>query len=175
MYHIKRFLWVALLAMSLAGCDSGRSAGSVFYSGECKEIGSTESLSTGVVSGEYPNLSCVSYSAAGDGELALDLISFWGNCAGPYLCSVEEVSEDSLELLIEKKDCDLLEANCSCPYDFQLSVDGVESGSDVALSIGEYSCAQEKVAVSLFKVSGTLNSGSEPARPLGFSRVDLTS
>jgi len=129
-----------------------------FKASDCKIQANSAVLSTSVESDQYNGLTCISYSVGTTSVLDLDIVNFWGNC-GAYQGYIEDVSKHAANLMVRMQDCDQM-ARCSCPYDFEVKIDGVALNSDVTLSIGDYSCADKKVTCT---EKATLHLGTSPS------------
>ena len=88
--------------------------------------------------------------------------NFSGNCAGPMVGTIHVDSPNAVTLKVKQEDCHVF-ADCNCPYDMSLGVQGIALDEDVNVTIehlrcggSSYSC--EERALLPLKESDTASS-----------------
>lgn len=165
----------AIVIAAFACSDSGSSSGdggsgalSNFSASECKKESAqalyaslTRALVTGVASGDYEGLKCVSWDAGADGGAKIDLINFESAC-GPKWQGGATVGEgNALALAVDNPGCML--AGCgSCIYDWSFAVTGLTAGKDIALVMKVNACPDDATSTNNVSYSVTIPAAATP-------------
>lgn len=162
-----RWTWLFFICLALlfAACDSSKTASPLvnFIGSDCKNHANSSAVKAALITTEneqYAGLICIRWELKRDEKMRIDLINFRGACGAEYKGSAQLTGSSAVTLSVDNPSCTI--AKCgNCSYDWSFDLEGIDSQSDVQITIAENACPEKQESRKYaFKVTtAQINSG----------------
>jgi hypothetical protein len=98
-----------------------------------------------VLASDAEGLQCVEWAAGSAGSLVLNLLNFPEPCGNAYLGAASPGEDGGLLLSVHKDTCQVFRCG-TCVYDFEFTLQGIDTAHDLPLQIGSAVCESEPVS-----------------------------
>lgn len=143
------FLLLCLgLSVSIVSCAGGTETDNPatlkdFSASACKTRQADPAQQALVVASDAEGLQCIEWQAGASGSLEVQLLNFPEPCGNAYLGAATQ-ADGSLLLSVHKDSCQVFRCG-TCVFDFQFTLQGVDTTHDLPLKLGSAACESEPV------------------------------